>query len=153
MSKFRIPRKIKKKLKNKFLFYPSDKDGNSIMAFPLKSQKDYTAYKLGLLEDTFSKTKKERKKSSKEWNKKFSVDNDMSFSEIEKAVNNIFAEEFREEALKVLKRAKGDIKYNNKIKDHWIVFCNAWDLVKAGDKHSITACMAYDSILDEYNLL
>lgn len=46
--KFRLPRKLKKKLAKKFWFYP--KKGNThLMAFPESDEKDYQAYKSGIL--------------------------------------------------------------------------------------------------------
>ncbi len=47
MQKFRLPRKIKKKLKRQLWLYPADEKGNSLMAWPQKSQIDYTAIKEG----------------------------------------------------------------------------------------------------------
>lgn len=50
MSKFRIPRKIKKKLSNDILFYPKNEvDQTYEVAFPAESQKDYDAWKRGEL--------------------------------------------------------------------------------------------------------
>jgi len=52
MKKFRLPRKIKKKLKRNFsfFFYPLDKTNNSyLLGCPTDSQKEYDDYKNGIL--------------------------------------------------------------------------------------------------------
>jgi hypothetical protein len=40
MNKFRLPRKTKKSLKKTMWLYPPDEKGNSLMAWPAKSQED-----------------------------------------------------------------------------------------------------------------
>jgi len=50
MKKFRLPRKIKKKLSNKIFLYPQDSSG-WLMAWPLHNQDDYNAYKKGICKD------------------------------------------------------------------------------------------------------
>jgi hypothetical protein len=47
--KFRLPRKIKKKLKNNFYSYPISEKNTYLIAWPYKYEKDYIAYKKGLL--------------------------------------------------------------------------------------------------------
>ena len=47
--KFRLPRKIKKKLKNNFYSYPISEKNTYLIAWPYKYEKDYVAYKKGLL--------------------------------------------------------------------------------------------------------
>lgn len=52
MKKFRLPRKLKKKLRKKIWLYPLDTKTNTyLMAWPSKYEKDFIAYKLGILKD------------------------------------------------------------------------------------------------------
>ena len=47
--KFRLPRKIKKKLKNDLFSYPKSDRNTYLIAWPYKDEEDYVAYKKGLL--------------------------------------------------------------------------------------------------------
>jgi hypothetical protein len=89
-KKFRIPRKIKKKVKKKILLYPSNSRGSSVMAFPYKSQKDYNAYKNGELKSLLSKQKE----------KKIDIDVpiEVSNDRLKEMVGEVFAEEYRTSA-------------------------------------------------------
>ena len=120
MSKFRLPRKIKKKLSSVFFLYP-EVDGGSLMALPKENQKDYDAYKNGILQTPFKKSKKQRKIDSQIWNSKFTNPVEISDKELLYAINEIFAEEYRTESYSILKRAK---QHPVAIKDYYI-FVNA----------------------------
>jgi hypothetical protein len=48
-KKFRLPRKLKKKLKNDFFTYPKSERDTYLIAWPYKYEKDYMDYKKGLL--------------------------------------------------------------------------------------------------------
>lgn len=48
-KKFRLPRKLKKKLKNDFFTYPKSERNTYLLAWPYKYEKDYMDYKKGLL--------------------------------------------------------------------------------------------------------
>jgi hypothetical protein len=48
-KKFRLPRKIKKKLKSDLFTYPKSERNTYIIAWQYKYEKDYVAYKKGLL--------------------------------------------------------------------------------------------------------
>jgi len=48
-KKFRLPRKLKKKLKNDFFTYPKSERNTYLIAWPYKYEKDYIAYKKGFL--------------------------------------------------------------------------------------------------------
>ena len=48
-KKFRLPRKLKKKLKNNFFTYPKSERNTYLIAWPYKYEKDYIAYKKGFL--------------------------------------------------------------------------------------------------------
>ena len=92
MKKFRIPRKLKKKLKGIYL-YPPDKNGSSVMAFPLSSQKDYDAVRNGVARNIFNKTKLERKLESENWNKKYHTPICVSEEKLKYMVDDVFAED------------------------------------------------------------
>jgi predicted YcjX-like family ATPase len=55
MKKFRLPRKIKKVVKKGMVyFYPMDeKEKTFLMAWPAENQKDYDAYKSGVVKSFF----------------------------------------------------------------------------------------------------
>ena len=48
-KKFRLPRKIKKKLKNDLFSYPNSEKDTYLIAWPYRLEEDYVAYKKGLL--------------------------------------------------------------------------------------------------------
>ena len=48
-QKFRLPRKLKKKLKNNLFRYPKSDRNTYLIAWPYKYEEDYIAYKKGLL--------------------------------------------------------------------------------------------------------
>ena len=48
-KKFRLPRKIKKKLKNELFSYPKSEKNTYLIAWPYRLEEDYVAYKKGLL--------------------------------------------------------------------------------------------------------
>lgn len=47
--KFKLPRKLKKLLKNNIWMYPPDENGDSLAAWPATNKKDFEAYKRGEL--------------------------------------------------------------------------------------------------------
>lgn len=143
MTKFRLPRKIKKKIRSSFFLYP-EVDGGSIMASPRKNQEDYNAYKQGVLRNFLDKTKAERKKSAEEWSLKFKTPVEITDKELLEAVNDIFAEQYRKESYSILLRAK---KHPIAVVDYHI-FVNAWNLIKKGEDYGNTACMSIDGARD-----
>ena len=48
-TKFRLPRKIKKRLKKDFYTYPKSERNTYLIAWPYRLEEDYVAYKKGLL--------------------------------------------------------------------------------------------------------
>ena len=48
-QKFRLPRKLKKKLKNNLFSYPKSDRNTYLIAWPYKYEEDYIAYKKGFL--------------------------------------------------------------------------------------------------------
>lgn len=138
-KKFRIPRKIKKKLKGNMLFYPPMKDGSRIQANPRRSQKDYTAWKQGVLSDLWeNRTKAEMKARSEAWDKKFRQPCELSEEELLEAVNKVFAPEYRKLAFSVFKRAKDHAVAH----DDYTTFCNAWKHTQNGDDCTTTAALS-----------
>jgi len=64
MKKFRLPRKVKKKIYKHGYFYPMDPVEKTYqMAFPKENQEDYDAYKKGILTNLFD----DIKRLAKEW--------------------------------------------------------------------------------------
>ena len=59
-KKFRLPRKIKKKLKKDFFTYPKSEKDTYLVAWPYKYEEDYIAYKKGLLRSLKEESKKYR---------------------------------------------------------------------------------------------
>jgi hypothetical protein len=63
MAKFRLPRKIKKKLQKDMWFYPKDEVTQTYeMIFPFESQKNYDAFKKGEVSSLLQEIKKGYKK-------------------------------------------------------------------------------------------
>ena len=60
-KKFRLPRKIKKKLKKDLFTYPKSERDTYLVAWPSKYEEDYIAYKKGLLRGLKEESKKRYK--------------------------------------------------------------------------------------------
>ena len=58
MKKFRLPRKVKKKLTGKLWLYPKDDRNCRRLGFPKYSQEDYDAVKQGICVDALKEIKK-----------------------------------------------------------------------------------------------
>ena len=65
-KKFRLPRKIKKKLKKDFFTYPKSERDTYLVAWPYKYEEDYIAYKKGLLRGLKEESKKYRDERKKD---------------------------------------------------------------------------------------
>lgn len=103
---FRVPRKVKKKLKGKILVYSKKtKEGGSVMAFPLRKEEDYNAYKQGLLEPIVPFTKKSLVERIKKYVEKYHTEVILSDEELKLAVNTVFKEEYRSRSLFLLEQA------------------------------------------------
>jgi hypothetical protein len=139
MEKFRLPRKIKKKLRGHIWLYPPDDKGNRLMAWPYKSAEDYAALKEGLVSDIIdSKNSKTRRKEYREKiDKVIMVTNE----ELKTFVDEIFAEKYRHSSYNILIAAK----QNPKAIIAYYNFINAWYLYQNGeDSFSNICCMAVD---------
>lgn len=55
MKKFRLPRKVKKQIRKTLWLYPPDDKGNSLVAWPEKTQEDFDAMKKGIVQDIQSR--------------------------------------------------------------------------------------------------
>lgn len=138
MDKFRLPRKIKKSLKKTMWLYPPDEKGNSRMAWPTKSQKDYTAIKEGILRKFPDSTKAERKQFTAELDKEIFVDDKV----LKAYVDDILREDLRSSSYRTLIEAKN----NPKAVKAYFNFVNAYQLFKKGkDSYGNICCLAIDS--------
>lgn len=140
VKKFRLPRKIKKKLQNKVFFYPYNSEYNGYqMASPTYYQVDYDAVKHGIATSLLPNTKKERKNALIEFNNKFKkeLEKDYSEAELKVMVDSIFALEYRDECLNMLLKAKE----HSEAYEYFIIFVNAC-------LHSCdtTASLCFDSL-------
>ena len=67
MKKFRLPRKVKRKMYKYGYFYPKDPKTNTYrMAHPRENQQDYDAYKNGILTNLFDDVKRLAKRYKNE---------------------------------------------------------------------------------------
>jgi len=143
-KKFRIPRKIKKRINTIFL-YPPDERGSSLMASIKNSQEDYTAYKQNILRPLVSKTKAQIKEINERY-KIFDVPTYLTDDDLKFAITEIFGEEFRDSAYSILSRSKN----HDVAKVAYYNFVNAYNMTKAGGDESTMCCMSLD--LAEENL-
>ena len=140
-KQFKLPRKVKKKLKKTLWHYPQDEKGNSLMASPHREKDDYVAFKKGIVRDIMSSSNKAERKNKIE---KLNAEIYVSDEELEQFVNDIFAIEFRIPSFQTLLKAKkhplAKVAYFN--------FVNAYFLHKKADDSGNTCCMAVDYARD-----
>ncbi len=130
---FRLPRKIKKKLKKNIWLYPADKNGNSLMAWPTYSQKDYNALKQGMVKDIMAdSTKAKRKQEKKILDKEIIV----SDEQLKSYVDHLFAKEFRNSSYLTLIEAKN----TPRAKVAYYNFINAYHLTQNGEESYENIC-------------
>lgn len=139
MKKFRLPRKIKKSLKGNLWLYPADEKGNSLMAFPARSQEDYTALKNGIVRNIIDpKNAKARRKAFRE---KLDKETIVSDEELRRYVDDIIREDLRASSYNTLIAAKNSPKAINAYHN----FVNAYHLYEEGDdSYGNICCMAID---------
>ena len=139
MEKFKLPRKIKKQLKKRFLLYPEDEEGNSQMAFPWSSQEDYSALKNGLLRDLFERRHSKLRK--KEYKEKMDKAVSITDEELKEYVNKIIRKDLRNQSYDILIRAKNN---PNSIRAYYN-FINAYHLYETGNESmGSICCLAID---------
>ena len=137
MKKFKLPRKLKKRLKKRIWLYPANEKGNSLMAWPYKYEKDYLAFKQGELRKIGRRNKAELKEYRKKMNKEVEVLDET----LKKYVDDIFAKQYRRSSYDTLimaKNKKAAIKaYYN--------FINAYHLYENGEQSfGNICCLAVD---------
>lgn len=139
MKKFRLPRKTKKRLKSQLWLYPADEKGNSLMANPYRSQKDFDALRNGSLRNLFDK--KDSRQRASEMTDLLDKEIIVPDEKLKEMIEDIFQEDFRNSSFNTLTRAKNHpnavVAYYN--------FVNAYHLCKNGDEsYSNICCMAVD---------
>ncbi|MEQ9099707.1 MAG: hypothetical protein RIF36_21815 [Imperialibacter sp.] len=140
MKKFRLPRKEKKSFREKLLLYPADEKGNSLMAQPDRLQKDYDAWRQGILRDLFDS--KRAKEGSKEMSEKLDPEICIPDEQLREYVNDFFREDLRSSAFSTFIRAKNS---KTAIKAYYN-FVNAYHIYKTGeDSYGNICCLALDS--------
>jgi len=139
-KRFRLPRKLKKYLKGNLWLYPADKEGNSLMAFPSRSQEDYKALQTGIVKNIIDPiNSKARRKAFKE---RLDKETHVSDKELKLYVNDIIREDLRTSSYNTLIEAKNSpkaiIAYYN--------FVNAYQIYERGEKsYGNICCLSLDS--------
>lgn len=138
MEHYRLPRKIKKSLKQTMWLYPPDEEGNCLMAFPARSQEDYIAIKKGIAKKFPEGTKAERKKLQKKLDKEIFIPDQV----LKTYVEDIIREDLRLSSYTTLIEAKNSPKA---IKAYFN-FVNAYQLYEEGEEsYGNICCIAIDS--------
>jgi hypothetical protein len=143
MTKFHLPRKIKKSLQGKLWLYPADEKGNSLMAFPCRSREDYNALKKGIVRNAMeSRNSKAKRKAFRE---KIDKEIFVSDEELKRYVKDIFRENLRNSSYNTFIAAKNNtraiIAYYN--------FINAYQLYEKGEEsYGNICCLALDLAKD-----
>lgn len=140
-KKFRLPRKIKKKISHKIFLYPKDSRGEMLMAWPLFNQEDYDAVKNGVAKDIAHRTKAQIKADSIKWKEIYHQPIEIDDETLSKMVDDVFSIEYRKSALSMLLRAK---THPVAIEDYY-TFINSYNLGKTN-----ISAMCYDGL--EMNL-
>lgn len=141
IKKFRLPRKIKKKISHKIFLYPKDSHGEMLMAWPLFNQEDYDAVKNGVAKDIAHRTKAQIKADSIKWKEIYHQPIEIDDETLSKMVDDVFSIEYRKSALSMLLRAK---THPVAIEDYY-TFINSYNLGKTN-----ISAMCYDGL--EMNL-
>lgn len=141
MDRFKLPRKTKKALKKGMWLYPPDEQGNSLMARPARSEKDYQAYKKGILRNLIER----RASKKKEFRERLDVKISVSDETLRSYVNDIITENYRSSSYDILIKAKNSkhaiIAYYN--------FINAYQLYEKGEEsYGNICCMSIDVARD-----
>jgi hypothetical protein len=141
MDKFRLPRKSKKSLKKTMWLYQPDEKGNSLMAWPTKSQEDYIAVKKGNARKFPDRTRAERKRFIAELDKEIFVDDHV----LKTYIDIIIREDLRNSSYSTLIEAK-----NNRVAvKAYFNFVNAYKLFEKGkESYGNICCLAIDRAED-----
>lgn len=141
IKKFRLPRKIKKKIANKIFLYPKDSRGGMLMAWPLLNQEDYNAVRNGVAKDMLHRTKAQMKADSIKYHETYHKPVEVDEATLSNMVNEVFSSEYRKKALSMLIKAK---IHPVAIEDYY-TFINSYNLGKTN-----ISAMCYDGL--EMNL-
>ncbi|TVZ28565.1 hypothetical protein JM83_3699 [Gillisia sp. Hel_I_86] len=141
MKEFKIPRKLKKRLKKGIWFYHPDNNGNSRMAWPGKSSEDFEAFKNGKLRnmfDPFGSRIKQKKLSEK-----IDAEIVVSDEELKKYVDDIIREDLRRSSFETLLKAKN----SKRAVSAYYNFINAYRLLvdKGEDSFGNICCLAIEN--------
>ncbi|RYM33330.1 hypothetical protein ERX46_10320 [Brumimicrobium glaciale] len=137
MKKFRLPRKTKKRLRNGIWLYPSDEKGSSLMAWPTRIEKDYVAFKNGILRNLTDRTKENRRV----FREKLDAEIVVTDEELKSYVDDLLRKELRTSSYNLLIKAKND---KNAIKAYYNLV-NACQLTASGERsYGNIACMSID---------
>ncbi len=134
MKKFKIPRKLKKRLKKGFWLYNPDENGSSLMASPHRNKKDFIAYKKGMLRNLIDPYNS--KKRQMEFNKKIDKKVMVSDEVLKSYVDDIMRKDLRRSSYEILIKAKNSKKA---ISDYYN-FVNAYQLVEKGESSFGNIC-------------
>ncbi|MBN2613156.1 MAG: hypothetical protein JXB00_16505 [Bacteroidales bacterium] len=138
MERFRLPRKIKKSLKQTIWLYPPDEKDSRQMAFPASSQEDYDAVKNGIATEFPRSTKAEIKVFREMLDKEVFVTDE----QLKTFVEDIFREDLRYSSYLILTEAKK----NPRAIQAYFNFVNAYLLFQKGEKsYGNICCMAVDT--------
>ena len=121
--------------------YQPDEKGNSLMAWPAKSQEDYTAVKRGVVRKFPHSTKAKRIKFIAELDKEIFVDDKV----LKTYIDNIIREDLQNSSYLTLIEAKN----NPKAVKAYFNFVNAYQLFEKGkDSYGNICCLAIDSAIE-----
>ena len=141
MAKFRLPRKTKKSFNKSIWCYPPDEKGNSLMAWPAKSQEDYTAFRNGIASMFPKRSRAERKRFIAELDKENFVDDHV----LKTYIDVIIREDLRNSSYSALIKAKN----NPKAVKAYFNFVNAYQFFEKGkDSYGNICCLAIDSAIE-----
>jgi hypothetical protein len=136
MSKsFRLPRKVKKKLNKTLWLYPEE-TGGYLMAQPSRNEKDYLAYKSGIVKDIFTRGPKDEPAVS------LDTPTQAPKEELKKMIEDVFSPEFQVSAYQKLvdasQKADTAVAYYN--------FINAYHLYQQGNlSYGNICCLSVDN--------
>lgn len=126
-------------MKGNLWLYPADENGNSIMAFPSKSQEDFTAFKKGIVRNLIDpRNAKARRKAFRE---KLDKETIVSDEELKRYVDDIIREDLRTSSYRTLVNAKK----NPKAVLAYYNFVNAYQLYEQGNEsYGNICCLSLD---------
>lgn len=135
MKPFKLPRKLKKKLKRGLWLYPLDeKTGRSLMASPYREERDFLAYKKGELRNLADRHNSRQRQ--KEFKEKYNKEIQVSDEELKRYVDDIMRKDLRNSSYEILRKAKT----NSAAILAYYQFVNAYQLLENGEESSGNIC-------------